>query len=76
MFCNKPASRRRARALLRQGKLLQPEEGGQLSSLALDSEMVWPPRFEHEKLNVYLLELVSEQSWRRPGSLGSSDPEQ
>ena len=39
MFCNKPASRRRARALLRQGKLLQPEEGCQLTCEGLDASV-------------------------------------
>jgi hypothetical protein len=42
-----------------QAKLLQPEEGCQLTcgGIRLDSGMVSPPHFDYEKLDVYQLEL-------------------
>jgi hypothetical protein len=42
---------------MRRGKLLQPEEGVNLPAMALDSGMVLQPHFDHEKLDVYQLEL-------------------
>src|ERR1700745_1924877 len=42
---------------MRQGKLLQPEEGCQLTCDGIRLGMVSPPHFGHEKLDVYQLEL-------------------